>query len=126
MMNETTVGQKIATIRKQLGLNYVQFAERVGTNTSVIWNLENGKRKPSFDMLGKVADALGVTSDYLVGTDRPANRSLKEQILADPIASILFHGTMELPERDKAVFVEFCEMVIALNRKSGKSAQIEK
>lgn len=47
--------------RMAAGLTQQELAERIGTRQSAISRLENGSASPSFDMLGRLADALNVS-----------------------------------------------------------------
>lgn len=48
-------------------INQEQLAEAAKLQSSAISHFETGKRKPSFDNLKRLADALSVTTDYLLG-----------------------------------------------------------
>ena len=48
-------------------MNQEQLAERAKLQGSAISHFETGKRKPSFDNLKRLADALGVSTDFLLG-----------------------------------------------------------
>ncbi|MGH9160061.1 MAG: helix-turn-helix domain-containing protein [Vicinamibacteraceae bacterium] len=48
-------------------LSQEELAERAQLQTSAISHFETGARKPSFDNLRRLADALAVTTDYLIG-----------------------------------------------------------
>lgn len=49
-----------------------QLGEQVGSTKATIGNFENGNKKPSLDLLIKLADYFEVSIDYLVGrTDNP-------------------------------------------------------
>ena len=60
-------GQKIATLRKQKGLSQADLATTVGTIGVTIGRYERDEIKPSIDVAAKIADALDVSLDYLVG-----------------------------------------------------------
>ncbi|MFC1652829.1 helix-turn-helix domain-containing protein, partial [Planctomycetota bacterium] len=45
------------------------LAKRTGLKPAAISHLETGQQKPSFDTLVKLADALGVSMDYLFGRE---------------------------------------------------------
>lgn len=47
--------------------NQAELAERAGLPSTSIAHFEAGSRKPSFDNLRRLADALMVTADYLLG-----------------------------------------------------------
>lgn len=62
-----TLGEKIRTLRKQQGLTLDQLALQVSASKSSIWELENKeKARPSADRIDAIAQALGVTSAYLL------------------------------------------------------------
>ena len=54
------------------GMSQVELAKATGLPPSSIAHFEGGGRKPSFDNLRKLANALNVTTDYLLGrVDEP-------------------------------------------------------
>jgi transcriptional regulator with XRE-family HTH domain len=55
-------------------MSQYQLARIAGLSESWISHFETGKRKPSVGNLIKLADALGVSADYLLG--RPMNRNI--------------------------------------------------
>ncbi|PIR39562.1 MAG: XRE family transcriptional regulator [Alphaproteobacteria bacterium CG11_big_fil_rev_8_21_14_0_20_39_49] len=58
---------------KVRGLSQGELAEKTGLKPSAISHFETGGRKASFDNLRKLANALDVTIDYLLGrSDDPA------------------------------------------------------
>lgn len=48
-------------------LSQGELAKRAGLQASAVSHFETGARKPSFDNLRRLADALDVTTDYLLG-----------------------------------------------------------
>ena len=62
-----TLGDKVRTLRKGKGLTLERLAEATGSSKSYIWELENkNPPRPSADKVARIAEALGVTNDYLV------------------------------------------------------------
>lgn len=57
----------ILKIRTEKGLTQAQLAERLNVQQSMISMIENEERNPSVDVLLKLAAALGVTVDELIG-----------------------------------------------------------
>jgi transcriptional regulator with XRE-family HTH domain len=54
-------------------MNQEEVARKSGLQPSAVSHFETGTRKPSFDNLRRLADALEVTTDFLVGrVDDPA------------------------------------------------------
>ena len=58
---------RLRTAREKRGLSQGDLANRAGLQASAISHFETGTRKPSFDNLRRLADALDVTTDYLLG-----------------------------------------------------------
>lgn len=54
-------------LRKSRKLNQATLAEALGMSQATITSWENGKRIPDIEMLVKLADYFGVTTDYLLG-----------------------------------------------------------
>src|SRR5262249_5961645 len=59
--------ERLRAAREKRGLSQGDLATRAGLQASAISHFETGTRKPSFDNLRRLADALDVTTDYLLG-----------------------------------------------------------
>ncbi|HQW12538.1 MAG TPA: helix-turn-helix transcriptional regulator [Saprospiraceae bacterium] len=62
-----TFGERITLIRKQLKLSQEDLAKKIGTSAPIVGRYEREEIKPSIDVAAKLADALGVSLDYLLG-----------------------------------------------------------
>lgn len=63
---------RLREARESRKLNQGELAVQAHLQASAISHFETGTRKPSFDNLRKLADALKVTTDYLLGrVDHP-------------------------------------------------------
>lgn len=62
-----TLGQNITTLRKKLKLSQNDLGKVVGTSGDIIGRYERDEVKPSIEVAIKIADALQVSLDYLVG-----------------------------------------------------------
>jgi len=102
-----SVDHRIRTRRTRLGITQTQLAKAAKLTPAAISQFESGARKPSFDALSKLATALKVTTDYLLGRKQPSY----EDILADPRVSVMFRGLMEFSEKDKETMLEFYEFL---------------
>jgi transcriptional regulator with XRE-family HTH domain len=61
------LGEKIRELRKAKGLTLEQLGEKTDSSKGYIWELENrDTRKPSAEKLLKIAEALSVTTEYLL------------------------------------------------------------
>jgi transcriptional regulator with XRE-family HTH domain len=64
-------GEKLRILRKRHGLSQRELAEALGyvSATAYISDFETGKRKPTLEMVLKVADFFGVSLDQLARDD---------------------------------------------------------
>ena len=67
------LGNRLRQLRKDRNLTQQQLAELIGVKNSVISFYEVGDRIPSPEVLRKLALALHVTADYLLGIERGAS-----------------------------------------------------
>lgn len=59
----------IRTQRRALNMTMKELAAIVGVTEAAISHYETGRREPDPNMLGRIANALHVTVDYLLGRD---------------------------------------------------------
>lgn len=65
--------ERLKAARLRAGLTQSALGRQMRISPAWISHLENGNRLPSAGMLVRLADALGVSTDYLLGrTKRPA------------------------------------------------------
>lgn len=88
-----------------------ELATRAKLPPSSIAHFETGSRKPSFDTLRKLANALNVTADYLLG--RTDNPSLAEA--GDP----LYRDVGKLSGKDREMAEDFLKMLAARSLTKG-------
>ncbi len=74
-MNEK-IGDKIKKYRTSIKMTQAEFAERLGVTGSSISAYENGTRQPSYFILVKIANVLGVTTDSLLGRDKCIEKTI--------------------------------------------------
>ena len=59
--------EKLRALRQEKGLSLDELARLSDSSKSYLWELENrDARKPSAEKLQRIADILGVTTDYLL------------------------------------------------------------
>ena len=61
-----TFGERITYARKQKKITQSDLGKTIGTSGDIIGKYERDEIKPSIEVAAKIADALGVTIDYLV------------------------------------------------------------
>ncbi len=80
-MNEFAT--RLNSLMAEKGLRQVDIATRTGINKGRISRWMNGGNIPSGENLAKLANALGVSSDYLLSGVSPTERFLKGDNMAD-------------------------------------------
>jgi transcriptional regulator with XRE-family HTH domain len=77
--------EKLVYLRKQKNWSQQELGDQVGVQVTHISRLENEKSQPSVELLRKIAQAFGVTMDYLVDeeSDEVTPVSIKNKSLAN-------------------------------------------
>ena len=60
------VGIRTALLRISKGWSQAELARRIGVSASAIGMYEQGRREPSLDLVVRLAQEFGVTTDYLL------------------------------------------------------------
>ncbi len=103
--------QRLKSARELRGYSQEQLGARAGMPASSIAHFETG-RKPSFDSLRRIANALDITTDYLLG--RVDSPELAQA--GDP----LFRNIGKLTGNDREIAKDFLEMLAKRNAKKDK------
>ncbi len=87
------IGQKIREIRQKKGISQLELANLVDTSQSHIANIEAGRRRIPFEVLERIAKALGVSVAEIVeepdeSQPPPLDRIAKKVILLPVVASV--------------------------------------
>lgn len=75
------LGENIRRLRQERGLCQEDLGRRIGASKQSVSNWENGNITPSIDLLLRLADFFGVSTDYLLG--RNNQRTLDAAGLTD-------------------------------------------
>lgn len=67
-----TFGQKVRLRREELGYTQTELAKKVHTTQPYVSRLERNNFNPSMKMIKNIADALRISTDYLLFDDREA------------------------------------------------------
>ncbi len=85
-------GERLASVRKSKKISQEELAKAIGAHAPVIGRYERGEVKPSIEVAAKIANALAVSLDYLVGnTDRLLNKTILNRIV----------DVQKLPDKDQ-------------------------
>lgn len=118
------MGDRLRDARQRKNLSLLQLAEICCTSKSRISMYERGERNPKHEMLEKLARALSVDVDYLMGiTDVPITMKPIEDIFAglSPKERALFMALRELPPDEYEKKME--EIIFFLDQYEEKNPQ---
>ena len=101
--------QRLRAARDLRQLSQSELATRAEMPPSSIAHFETGTRKPSFDNLKRLANALEVSTDYLLGR-------VKEPGLAEA-GDPLYRDMDKLSEKDRKLAKDFLKMLAARNHR---------
>lgn len=66
-MTYCSFGENLKKLRKGRGMTQSELGGKIGLSKAVISKYETGLGYPSFDVLIRIAQFFGVTTDYLLG-----------------------------------------------------------
>jgi transcriptional regulator with XRE-family HTH domain len=103
-----TFGEKISMLRKQLKWSQDELAGKIGTSAPIVGRYERGEIKPSIEVASKIADALNVTIDYLIGN---SDKLIFDKKLLKRLEEI---ENLPIDEKEKVYY--FIDMALAYNK----------
>lgn len=109
-----SVGERIAKKRIDLGLNQSELALQSGLKPAAINQYESGERKPSYEALIKLAGALKVSTDFLIGG------SFSESLLHDPTVKTILKMLECMSEEKKGHLLNFAFFLLNHDLSSGR------
>ena len=84
--NPRHIGANVRRLRLAAGLTQLQLAEQAEIVDATVSRIERGRLEPSADLLGRLAGALKVTADDLLGpvkgTSKPSHRPAIARLVA--------------------------------------------
>lgn len=63
------IGERIKELRKENEITQEELAKNIDVSTSMVGMYETNARKPSYEVLIKIAKYFGVSTDYLLNTE---------------------------------------------------------
>lgn len=76
-MNNKNIGKRIYEIRTRKNYTQEEFAEKLGSASTYISNIERGNRVPSLTLLSKIVKELDTSYDYILLDDFNTDRRLE-------------------------------------------------
>lgn len=101
-------GDRLKATREARGLSQADLAERSGLQSSAVSHFENGRRAPSFDNLKKLADALSVSIDYLLGR-------VEETASSGPTVQKIFRDLSKMTAADQESLAALADVLAKKN-----------
>jgi ribosome-binding protein aMBF1 (putative translation factor) len=93
----------LSDLRRTRKLSQEQLAQAVGVHPNILGRYERGEAKPSIEIATKLADALEVSLDQLVGREKiQLDKEIAEKVLT----------IQRLPEKDRAAILHTLEAMI--------------
>lgn len=102
-------GERLRKARDHKGLSQSDLAQKAGFQPSAIAHFESDRRAPSFDNLRRLADALAVTIDFLLGRETEARS-------AGPVAEQLFRDFARMSAKDQETVADIAKMLAEKDR----------
>jgi len=70
-----SLGKNLKRARKERGMTQMQLALEIGTSLSLVSKYESGKTVPRITAAARIAEALDISLDELIGTESSENPS---------------------------------------------------
>jgi len=107
-------GQHLAELREAAGLTQQQLADKLGLPQSNITFWERSEKPPRGEVLSKLAHAVGVSVDVLLGVTPPKP---KRQAAKGRLQQV-FESAGKLPRRQQEKIVEVVEAMVEKHSKA--------
>jgi transcriptional regulator with XRE-family HTH domain len=100
---------RLRRAREARGLSQLDLANKTGLQPAAVSHFETGQRSPSFENLKKLADALSLSVDYLLG--RIDEEQHGQGLASAPRARQLFRNAEKLSEEGFSQLEMMAEML---------------
>jgi transcriptional regulator with XRE-family HTH domain len=92
---------RLKKIMSEKKINQQELAKLSGLQPTAISHFEAGRRKPSYDNIKKLSDALNISADFLLGRDESPKASL----------NALFRNAKKLGDNEVQQLQDFSEFL---------------
>ena len=104
--NLMKIGERMSELRKDRGLKQKEIAEVLNVAVSTVSNYETDSHEPDLTNLCKLADLLGVSTDYLLGrTDIKENMNVLKEPIHDTITKEEVIHMMEYMNKEDCAYL---------------------
>jgi transcriptional regulator with XRE-family HTH domain len=113
--------ERLRDWRLKRGLTQEELARKAEVPTVSVSHFETGHRFPNAESLRRLADALGVSADYLLGrVKEPTGEDLHA---ADPETALLFRRFQGMSEQAREQVKQLFETVDAMDKKKRRRSR---
>lgn len=98
---ETSIGRRIAALRKQKDMTQDELAEKMGVSPQAVSKWENDISCPDISILPDLARELGVTVDALLSGDQMPETRLVPESLRKPVEQMLLKIMVDTAQGDR-------------------------
>ena len=116
--------ENLKRARENAGLTQTQAAQKIGVSDGTYKNYEQGKREPNGDKIVTIANAFGVTTDYLLGrpdAKEPAD-PIDKLMTVDEMEKDLLREWLSLDEASRKSFLDVLRKIVAADQKRQTAA----
>jgi len=78
-----SLSKKLIELRKEHKITQEELSKKIGVSRTTLVNYENGRRKPDYEILQRIADYFEVSTDFLLGRDENEFTQDEETFLRD-------------------------------------------
>jgi transcriptional regulator with XRE-family HTH domain len=114
-----SLSERLKEARTKKGLSQSDLAKKVKLHYTQIGRYENKGAQPSADILSKLADALDVTTDFLMS----GSQDEMAEGISDKELMTQFKRIAKLPKEKKAIIKELLDAFLLKNDLKEKLAQ---
>lgn len=103
---------KLKELRKTKGISQEQAANALNISVRAYQNYEYGQREPNIEMIFKLADFYGVTTDYLLGRDTGEPETLDKLVGEFNMSALekeILENYLSLPKDMRCDLMEFLQ-----------------
>lgn len=115
--------ERLRQLREERGLTLEILAGKLGISKSLLWDLEQGRRRVHGELLLKIALFFDVTTDYLLGlSDEKSRPAGSEQVYElDPETVRILYRARELSPRGRKQLRRMMEWVLEEDERERKT-----
>ena len=115
-LGEESLGERLTRLRKERGYTQVELANMIGIKQTIVSDYERERIRPHIEMAVRLARALEVSVDELLGASPPHSTALKNQRFLRRLKQL-----ETLPKRDQDALVRMMDSFIKNSQANGKN-----